>query len=123
MFLWQGRFKSQPVEKNLYLFNCGRYIEQNPVKAKIGLYAQDYPHSSAKYYTNGIKDSIITENPLYKELGNDRKQQQKQYKEFLLDFDLKDLTLYNADKPVGSKEFQARLVNEKGHYIPKRQGR
>jgi len=33
--IWQGRFKSQPIEKEKYLLSCGRYIERNPIKAKI----------------------------------------------------------------------------------------
>jgi len=33
--LWQGRFKSQPIEKEHYLLSCGRYIERNPVKVRI----------------------------------------------------------------------------------------
>lgn len=32
--IWQGRFKSQPIEKENYLLACGRYIERNPLEAK-----------------------------------------------------------------------------------------
>lgn len=29
--LWQGRFASQPVQREQYLFECGRYVERNPI--------------------------------------------------------------------------------------------
>jgi REP element-mobilizing transposase RayT len=33
-YLWQGRFKAQPIQKEQYLLACGRYIERNPVRVK-----------------------------------------------------------------------------------------
>ncbi|MFH1504212.1 MAG: transposase [Candidatus Omnitrophota bacterium] len=53
--LWQGRFKSQPIQKELYLLGCGRYIERNPVKAgmvekpgNIHTAAQNITHQTIK---------------------------------------------------------------------------
>lgn len=54
--LWQGRFKSQPVQKENYMLVCGRYIERNPVVANIVSEAVDYTYSSAKFYCSGIFD-------------------------------------------------------------------
>ena len=44
--LWQGRYKSFPVEESAYLLECGRYIERNPVRAGIVSASADYPWSS-----------------------------------------------------------------------------
>jgi len=33
--LWEGRFRSVPIDCERYLFTCYRYIEQNPVRAGI----------------------------------------------------------------------------------------
>ncbi|MDP2682008.1 MAG: hypothetical protein Q8P28_04255 [Deltaproteobacteria bacterium] len=43
---------------------CGeiqRYIEQNPVRAKIVEKAEEYPYSSAKAHIHGVKDKILGE--------------------------------------------------------------
>jgi putative transposase len=33
--LWQGRFRSKPLLKGLYLLQCAEYIETNPIRAGI----------------------------------------------------------------------------------------
>lgn len=62
-FLWQGRFKSKPVQKEKYLIACGRYIERNPVKAGMVNQAYEYPYSSAIVYCLGKSDRITIEYP------------------------------------------------------------
>ncbi len=42
-FLFQGRFSSCPVSTDQYLLAAVRYIERNPVKAKIVSRAWEYP--------------------------------------------------------------------------------
>ena len=46
-YLWQGRFKSVPLDEK-YLYAAVRYVERNPVRAKIVKKAEDYLWSSAK---------------------------------------------------------------------------
>lgn len=41
--LWEGRHKASLVQAESYLFTCYRYIEMNPVRAKIVLHPGDYP--------------------------------------------------------------------------------
>ena len=67
-YLWQGRFKSQPIEQELYLSACGRYIERNPVKVSIVSNAWEYDYSSAKFYVLGQTDSLTTQNPFFEVL-------------------------------------------------------
>ena len=31
--LWEGRYKSSPIDTNEYLLTCCRYVEMNPVRA------------------------------------------------------------------------------------------
>ena len=33
--LWEGRFKSNPIDTDEYLMQCCRYIELNPVRAAM----------------------------------------------------------------------------------------
>jgi len=61
--LWQGRFKSQAIQKEFYLLSCGRYIERNPVKASMVDIAERYPYSSAAYYVFGNDDGLTVEDP------------------------------------------------------------
>lgn len=40
--LWQGRFKSCPVDSDRYLLTVCRYIELNPVRAAMVAAPEDY---------------------------------------------------------------------------------
>lgn len=33
--LWEGRFKCSPIDTDRYLLTCGRYIDLNPVRARL----------------------------------------------------------------------------------------
>lgn len=48
--LYQGRFKSEPVEDETYFLTVFRYIHMNPVKGKICSTPEDYPYSSYGSY-------------------------------------------------------------------------
>jgi len=123
-FLWQGRFKLQPVQKERYLIACGRYIERNPVAASIVLQAQDYSYSSARFYCSGYKDGITVEDPVFVEFGKEIKLRQLAYTEFLRNFDNEEEKSFeNLEIPQGDKEFVRRLIKERGHYLPRRRGR
>jgi putative transposase len=45
--LWQGRYKSFPVQQDDHLLTLLRYIERNPVRAGLVERAEDWPWSSA----------------------------------------------------------------------------
>ncbi len=83
--LWQGRYNSQPVGKDEYFLQCGKYIELNPVRAKIVKDPEDYPYSSYNYYVKGQEDEIVTEDFFYEYLGSNKKERQEKYKEVLID--------------------------------------
>lgn len=48
--VFQGRYKSILVQKEVYLLGLSRYIHLNPVKAGICAKAEDYPYSSMPLY-------------------------------------------------------------------------
>lgn len=123
-FLWQGRFKLQPVQKETYLITCARYIERNPVRAHIVREADEYSYSSAKFYCLGKIDGITTENPLSNTFGKEAVQRRIAYKQFLRNFnEEKERLFVKLEAPLGSREFINRLFKEDGRYIPKRRGR
>lgn len=81
--LYQGRFRSPRIPEESYYLQCGRYIERNPVKAKIVPEAADYKYSSASYYVWGIRNDLITPNKYYEEMGRTSAECQKYYREWL----------------------------------------
>jgi putative transposase len=82
---WQGRYNSQSVGKDEYFLQCGKYIELNPVRARIVKDPGDYSCSSYSYYAEGKENNIITEDFFYKGLGDDNKKRQKEYRNILID--------------------------------------
>ncbi|MDD5195617.1 MAG: transposase [Candidatus Omnitrophica bacterium] len=123
-YLWQGRFKSQPIQKEMYLLTCGRYVERNPVKAGLVQNAWDYAYSSACYYATGNNDGLTTEDPLFSASGSHTEECRRKYQDYLLTFENEDEWLFeNLEAPRGSEEFLKRLVREKGLLLPRRRGK
>ena len=59
--LWQNRFFSCPVDKDGYLWPVLRYIDRNPVRAKVVHQAWEYPWSSARHHIAGEADALLNE--------------------------------------------------------------
>jgi len=97
--LWQGRYKSLIVARDEYLIKCGRYIEGNPVRAKMVKKPEDYPWSSYKYYVFGGDKGLTDQDPLYESLGKDLSERRKKYQEAIEE----EINLTN--RYLGSKEF------------------
>ena len=83
-YLFQNRYKSNPIEKESYSLECSRYIERNPVRAGIVKDPADYRWSSYSYYAFGEKDDIVTPNPAYIELSKDDEDRKRLYREYVL---------------------------------------
>lgn len=62
-YLWQGRFASFPMDEN-YLLACARYVELNPVRAKMVARPRDWRWSSARAHLTGRDDALVTVSPL-----------------------------------------------------------
>lgn len=123
-FLWQGRFKMQPIQKELYLITCGRYVERNPVRAGMVNAAYEYEHSSARYYCLGMPDDLTTPDPYFVDLSPDVIERQQKYRQFLQNFDNQEEQHFaKLDSPCGNAEFIRRLILKDGHIFPRRKGR
>ncbi|MBI4227957.1 MAG: transposase [Candidatus Omnitrophica bacterium] len=83
--LWQGRFKSLPIEHENYLLECARYIERNPVRAQLCARAEEHPWSSAAYYLTGqgMGQELLDRNPAYEGLGPTDQARRARYHEYL----------------------------------------
>ena len=63
-YLWQGRFFSSPLDE-AYLWAAIRYVERNPVRAKLVRKAENYPWSSAAAHCGLKDDKLLTTKPTW----------------------------------------------------------
>ena len=61
--LWQERFHSFPMDQS-HLLACARYVELNPVRARLVGRARDWPWSSAAAHLEGVDDGVTALDPL-----------------------------------------------------------
>jgi putative transposase len=78
--LWEGRYKATVIDSEQYLLTCYRYIELNPVRAKMVAQPQEYPWSSYLCHAEGAANELIVDHPLYLSLGKDREERQVAYR-------------------------------------------
>uniref|UniRef100_UPI0040486D3B transposase n=1 Tax=Rheinheimera sp. TaxID=1869214 RepID=UPI0040486D3B len=78
--LWEGRYKSTVVDADSYLLTVYRYIELNPVRAKMVAHAAEYPWSSYQGNALGKPIQLLTPHALYNQLGNTVKERQLAYR-------------------------------------------
>jgi len=82
---WQDRYKSQAVGKDAYFIQCGKYIELNPVRAKLVEKPEDYQYSSYRYYSEGKPNHLIAPDFMYEEMGRDDMERQANYQKLVVD--------------------------------------
>lgn len=82
--IWQGRFKSPLVSSDEYLLTAMRYVEQNPLRAKMVERIEDYPWTSFHAHIQSKADNLVDreENPVYNSLGADSEARRQAYKRF-----------------------------------------
>ncbi len=81
--LFQGRFRSFVIQEGIYLLECGRYVELNPVRAKLVNYPIEYKWSSYGVYVNGEPDGLVDLDPEYMGLDEDKGKRREMYKEYV----------------------------------------
>lgn len=68
--LWEGRYRSSLVQHEDYLLACCRYIELNPVRARMVAEPQDYPWSSCRFRLGDAVAPWLDLDPAYAGLGS-----------------------------------------------------
>jgi putative transposase len=107
--LWQGRFASYIMDEQ-YLLAAARYIELNPVRAKLTADPKKYPWSSAEAHIKG-DDALVVVKPLLQIVADWRK--------FLADriSDEEYIILRRHERsgrPLGNNKFISRLEEKVG---------
>ena len=80
--LWEGRYKSSPIETDSYLLACSRYVDLNPVRGGMVLRPEDYLWSSYCQKA-GLEKPWIDIDPCYSGLSNDINGCQRRYAEYV----------------------------------------
>ena len=114
--LWQGRFASFAMDER-YLLAATRYVELNPVRARLADEPWEYPWSSAGAHIAGRDDALVKVAPLLDMVGD--------WREFLA----QDVGKEEADsfrlhertgRPLGDERFVTRVERLLGRQIRKR---
>lgn len=108
--LWEGRFKSSPIEQERYLLGCIKYIELNPVRAGVVENPAEYRWSSCSIRAFGKKNSLVDLDPYYIELGKTPQERAKAYKQWLKSFIAEEEWKYikegvEKSTPIASLDF------------------
>jgi putative transposase len=79
--LWEGRYRATLIDGERYLLTCMRYIELNPIRARMVGHPLDYPWSSFSANAQGRFDTLLTHHELYRRLGRSDRERQANYRE------------------------------------------
>ena len=114
--LWEGRYKSIPVETDRYLLTCQRYIELNPVRAGLVRHPADYSWSSHRHFAEGRPDSAVTAHELVLAIDSDEPSRNHAYRRlFEEDLDAETLEKIRSSTQkgwaLGSDAFCEQLEN------------
>lgn len=121
--LWEDRFYSSVIEEETQLWRASRYVEMNPVRARLIMRPEDWSWSSAREHLLKEKHSIIS------------------IKEWLTESEMENYRIFlnekireeeinrirqatKTGKPLGSDEFIGKLEQLLGRtLLPKKPGR
>lgn len=118
-YLWEGRFKSFIVDER-YLYAVIRYVERNPVRARLVNRAEDYEWSSARSHVRKKLNSLLNDFHLLTEIDD--------WAEYLRDSDRdEDLRLFRrhgeSGRPLGDPGELMKLAFKYGwDLVPKKSG-
>ena len=118
--LWQDRFRSYVMDEQ-HLISAVRYIEMNPVKAKLCRLPGDWCWSSARAHLHGTNDSLVRVAPLL--------QREPDWNSYLHDTDsdraVEDIHKHSSTgRPLGSNAFLRELEARTGRTLmPQKRGR
>ena len=117
-FLWQGRFASFIMDEP-HLLAAARYVELNPVRAKLANSAEEWPWSSARAHLLGRDDRLTKVAPLLAMVADWRG---------FLDSAIREEELTNlrehgrTGRPLGSATFIERLEARVGRVLKPQKG-
>ena len=117
--LYEGRFRANPIQTEPYFLACMRYVEMNPVRARLVEAPADYRWSSHRENASGAPGTILTPHEEYLGLGPDAPSRGAAYRAlFEEDLDAGVVTAIREHaaqgKVLGLPEFQRKIEAELG---------
>jgi len=98
--LWEGRYKSSPIETERYLLACCRYVDLNPVRAGIVRQPADYRWSGYCQKAGLEEERWLDEDPVYQGLSPIANSRGRLYAEYV-----------TGDIPTGEESFIRESLN------------
>ncbi len=127
--LWEGRYKSCLVQAEKYLIEVYRYIELNPVRAKMVEDPSEYVWSSYPINALGKSSALCTPHPEYLRLGATKERRLKAYRalfSYHVEGDLLEEIRSSVNKgmALGHDRFKDEIEKLTGRRVkPKKAGR
>ena len=78
--LWEGRYRAAPIDREAYFLSCCRYIELNPVRARMVRHPREYRWSRYRAHAQGATDLLLTGHEIYDRLAGTPAERQKEYR-------------------------------------------
>lgn len=116
---WEGRFRSSLIDTEHYLLACYRYVELNPVRAKIVPEPSQYRWSSYRSNALGIPSSLITPHAVWTGLGQTIEERCMAYRRLFSENVDEQLIRhgYRTGIPVGTRSWCVALESDLGIQI------
>ena len=127
--LWEGRFRSALAQDGAYVLNCYRYIELNPVRARIVEHPAEFPWSSFRNNGEAEPSDMLAPHPDYLALGESAGERARHYRSLVTaGLDAGQVAAIrhstNGNFVLGGKEFIASIAAALGRRVaPARPGR
>jgi len=78
--LWEGRYRAAPIDGEAYFLACCRYIELNPVRARMVRHPREYRWSSYHAHARGTNDPLLSSHELFDRIGRNPDERYKAYR-------------------------------------------
>jgi putative transposase len=78
--LWEPVYRAMPAAPNRYALACMRYIELNPVRARMAACPEGFRWSSHRYHALGEENTLLTPHSAYAALGRGALSRQMAYR-------------------------------------------
>lgn len=123
--LWESRFKCSPIDTDRYLLICGRYVDLNPVRARIVTSPELFAWSSYRARIGLTICDWLDQDPALAALAHTAERRAALYREFVgLPIDEQELALIRGassrNQLTGSDEFVVSIQHQEGVHIPRR---
>lgn len=112
--LWEGRYKSCLVDSETYVLRCYRYVDLNPVRARMTDDPTTFRWSSAASHCGQNIDTLLTSHPAFDALGHTPLDRGAAYqallREAVSDDELQSIRTYlQQQRALGHDAFRARV--------------